>query len=45
MEKLVISGGRALNGKIMLQGSKNSALPILAATPRADRYNGSSENS
>ncbi|MBQ2904015.1 MAG: UDP-N-acetylglucosamine 1-carboxyvinyltransferase [Clostridia bacterium] len=32
MEKLVISGGRALNGKIMLQGSKNSALPILAAT-------------
>lgn len=32
MEKLVISGGRALNGKILLQGSKNSALPILAAT-------------
>ena len=32
MEKLVISGGRSLNGKIRLQGSKNSALPILAAT-------------
>lgn len=32
MEKLVIGGGRRLEGKITLQGSKNSALPILAAT-------------
>lgn len=32
MEKLVINGGRTLDGKITLQGSKNSALPILAAT-------------
>lgn len=32
MEKLVINGGRILDGKINLQGSKNSALPILAAT-------------
>lgn len=32
MEKLVISGGKILEGKIPLQGSKNSALPILAAT-------------
>lgn len=32
MEKLVINGGRTLNGRIALQGSKNSALPILAAT-------------
>lgn len=32
MEKLIISGGSALDGKISLQGSKNSALPILAAT-------------
>lgn len=32
MEKLVINGGRTLDGKISLQGSKNSALPILAAT-------------
>lgn len=32
MEKLVINGGRVLDGKIGLQGSKNSALPILAAT-------------
>lgn len=32
MEKLVINGGRILDGKVDLQGSKNSALPILAAT-------------
>lgn len=32
MEKIVINGGRELDGKIRLQGSKNSALPILAAT-------------
>lgn len=32
MEKLVINGGRPVDGKIELQGSKNSVLPILAAT-------------
>ncbi len=32
MKKLVINGGRKLDGSVMLQGSKNSALPILAAT-------------
>ncbi|MBQ2841763.1 MAG: UDP-N-acetylglucosamine 1-carboxyvinyltransferase [Clostridia bacterium] len=32
MEKLIINGGRVLDGNIVLQGSKNSALPILAAT-------------
>ncbi len=31
MEKLVINGGRTIDGKIELQGSKNSVLPILAA--------------
>lgn len=31
MEKLVIEGGRRLDGELELQGSKNSALPILAA--------------
>lgn len=36
MKKIVISGGRALNGKIDLQGSKNSALPILAAAAAVD---------
>lgn len=32
MENLVINGGRRLNGEIDVQGAKNSALPILAAT-------------
>ena len=36
MKKIVINGGRELNGKILLQGSKNSALPILAATLAVD---------
>ncbi len=30
--KFLIEGGKALSGKISVQGSKNSALPILAAT-------------
>lgn len=32
MEKLVISGGSALKGVVHIGGSKNSCLPILAAT-------------
>ncbi len=32
MENIVINGGRKLDGSVCLQGSKNSALPILAAT-------------
>ncbi len=36
MEKLVINGGRAIDGKVELQGSKNSALPILAAALAVD---------
>ena len=32
MASLVINGGRRLNGSLTAQGSKNSALPILAAT-------------
>lgn len=31
MQKLVIQGGRRLEGEITVQGAKNSALPILAA--------------
>lgn len=31
MEKLIINGGKKLNGKVDLQGSKNSALPVLSA--------------
>lgn len=32
MSKLLIEGGHRLSGEIRLQGAKNSALPILAAT-------------
>lgn len=32
MEKLLVHGGHALSGKVRISGSKNSALPILAAT-------------
>ncbi|MBR0141681.1 MAG: UDP-N-acetylglucosamine 1-carboxyvinyltransferase [Ruminococcus sp.] len=31
MQKFVVTGGRRLRGEIKLQGSKNSALPIMAA--------------
>ena len=36
MEKLVIEGGHPLKGEIRVSGSKNSALPILAATLLTD---------
>ncbi|MBR4626198.1 MAG: UDP-N-acetylglucosamine 1-carboxyvinyltransferase [Ruminococcus sp.] len=32
MQKLIIEGGRRLKGELALQGSKNSSLPILAAS-------------
>jgi len=32
MDKFVITGGKTLNGKILTDGSKNAALPIIAAT-------------
>src|SRR4030088_2839439 len=32
MDKILIHGGRPLSGSIKISGSKNSALPILAAT-------------
>lgn len=35
MEEIIIEGGRRLEGEINIQGSKNSALPILAATASA----------
>ncbi len=36
MKKLVINGGKRLDGKVVLQGSKNSALPILSAAVTVD---------
>lgn len=32
MRKMLVSGGKELNGEVVISGSKNSALPILAAT-------------
>ncbi|MDN5871074.1 MAG: UDP-N-acetylglucosamine 1-carboxyvinyltransferase [Nitrococcus sp.] len=36
MERLIIQGGRPLEGEIRISGAKNSALPILAAALLAD---------
>jgi len=36
MDKLIITGGAALNGEIRISGAKNAALPILAATLLSD---------
>jgi len=36
MDKLLIGGGRRLEGEIRVSGAKNAALPILAATLLAD---------
>ena len=32
MEKLIIEGGRELNGELKISGAKNAALPLIAAT-------------
>ena len=32
MGKIVVTGGNKLNGEIIVEGAKNSVLPILAAT-------------
>ncbi len=36
MSKLILQGGRRLSGEIFVQGAKNSALPLLAATILGD---------
>ena len=36
MDKLIITGGKQLSGEIRISGSKNSGLPVLAATLLAD---------
>ena len=36
MDKLIITGGARLDGEIRISGSKNSSLPIIAATLLAD---------
>jgi len=32
MDKLVITGGRPLQGEVRISGAKNAALPVMAAT-------------
>ena len=32
MRKAIVTGGKRLNGAVSISGSKNAALPILAAT-------------
>ena len=32
MEKLIIHGGKCLNGTVKISGAKNSVLPILASS-------------
>ena len=36
MDKLSITGGRTLSGRLRVSGAKNSALPILAGTLLTD---------
>ncbi|MBT5104331.1 MAG: UDP-N-acetylglucosamine 1-carboxyvinyltransferase [Porticoccaceae bacterium] len=36
MDKLIIQGGKPLNGEVWISGSKNSALPILSASLLCD---------
>ncbi len=38
MDKLLITGGHPLNGEVRIEGAKNAALPILAATLLADTH-------
>ena len=39
MQQIVIQGGKSLKGKVRISGSKNAALPILAATILTDKKN------
>ncbi len=36
MDKILIRGGKRLQGKVTISGAKNAALPILAATLLAE---------
>lgn len=36
MQKLVIRGGKPLQGKVKISGAKNAALPLLAAALLTD---------
>ncbi len=37
MDKLLVRGGRALNGEVLISGAKNAALPELCAALLTDQ--------
>lgn len=37
MEKIIVRGGRPLNGKVRIDGAKNAVLPVIAATILASK--------
>ena len=37
MEKIIVTGGRTLTGKVKVEGAKNAVLPILAAALLASK--------
>lgn len=39
MDKIIVEGGRKLQGEVSISGSKNAALPILVATLLTDGWN------
>jgi len=39
MDKIIVEGGRALNGEVRISGAKNAALPILASSLLTDGQN------
>ena len=36
MDKIIINGGKPLNGEVTLSGAKNSVLPVMAASLLVD---------
>ena len=39
MDKIVIQGGRKLQGEVSVSGSKNAALPVMTASLLTDGWN------
>ena len=39
MDKIIVEGGRTLNGEVKISGAKNAALPILVSSLLADGWN------
>lgn len=37
MEKIIVRGGKQLNGSVKMEGAKNAVLPVIAATLLASK--------